>query len=70
MEVTSTQLGGGGTLMDAPSHRSGCRDPAVVGAEEGRMPSLVALGETPLSALVFHLQTEEDYRKVLKIYTL
>lgn len=43
---------------------------AAVGAEEGRMPSLVAVGETPLSASVFHLQTEEDLRKVLKTYAL
>lgn len=43
---------------------------AVVGAAEGRMPSLVALGETLLSASVFHLQTEEALRKVLKTYAL
>lgn len=39
---------------------------AAAGTAEGRMPSLVALGETALSASVFHLQTEEDFRKVLK----
>lgn len=46
----------------------GARDPCCGGAAEGRMSSPVGLAETYLSASVFHLQTEEDLRKVLKTY--
>lgn len=57
-----------GTLVGEIWVVVGARDPCCGGAAEGRMSSLVSLAETYLSASAFHLQTEEDLRKVLKTY--
>lgn len=59
-----------GTLVGEIWVVLGARDPCCGGAAEGRMSSLVGSAETSLSALVFHLQTEEDLRKVLETYAL